>query len=111
MASKENKSTATDKQKQTDAAAANSECIMGRLVQFLVSPSLTEDFIECLVSAGEKTSRFHGQLSRETLRDNVKNIYVVEVKWSSTCHLTFVANIYVQEVQIYLIIYAIWFLF
>ena len=69
---KQNKSTATDETKQTDAVAANSESILGRLVQFLVSPSLTEDFIECLVAAGEKTSGFHGRVSRETLRDNVK---------------------------------------
>ena len=72
MASKQNESTATDETKQTNAVAANSESILGRLVQFLVSPSLTEDFIECLVAAGEKTSGFHGRVSRETLRDNVK---------------------------------------
>ena len=72
MASKQNESTATDETKQSNAVAANSESILGRLVQFLVSPSLTEDFIECLVAAGENTSGFLGRVSRETLRDNVK---------------------------------------
>ena len=67
MASKKNLAMAADVH-----ASAELECILSRLVQFLVSPSLNEEFVSLLVSAGEKTAQFHGRISRETLRHNVK---------------------------------------